>query len=175
MGGTKGLEDALDTLFKKNEYWHGNEPGHQIPFLYNYTASPWKTQLQVRKILSEEYSDGPGGLNGNDDAGQMSAWYVFAAMGFYPVDPVSGQYILCAPLFDKTVIQLPSKKSFTINCHKKSATAIYISKVLYNGRLYNKNFISHTMLLQGGTLDVWLQDKPGQWGSEAASRPPGQP
>jgi putative alpha-1,2-mannosidase len=78
----------------KGEYWHGNEPGHQIPFMYNYTASPWKTQTTVRKILSEEYSNGPGGLGGNDDAGQMSAWYIFAAMGFYPVNPVSGQYLL---------------------------------------------------------------------------------
>jgi putative alpha-1,2-mannosidase len=66
----------------KGEYWHGNEPGHQIPFMYNYTASPWKTQTTVRKILNEEYSNGPGGLGGNDDAGQMSAWYIFAAMGF---------------------------------------------------------------------------------------------
>jgi putative alpha-1,2-mannosidase len=82
MGGTGKLENALDSLFTKNEYWHGNEPGHQIPFMYNYTPSPWKTQAAVRKILAEEYSDGPGGLGGNDDAGQMSAWYMFAAMGF---------------------------------------------------------------------------------------------
>ena len=106
MGGKKSLENALDSLFAKNEYWHGNEPGHQIPFMYNFTDAPWKTQKTVRGILNEEYSDGPGGLGGNDDAGQMSAWYVFAALGFYPVDPVSNEYQLCSPLFDSVTIRL---------------------------------------------------------------------
>lgn len=79
-------------------------------FMYNYSSSPWKTQREVRKILNEEYSDGPGGLSGNDDAGQMSAWYVFASVGFYPLNPVSGEYLLCSPLFDKVNLQLPGKK-----------------------------------------------------------------
>jgi predicted alpha-1,2-mannosidase len=173
MGGSAALEKALDSLFAKNEYWHGNEPGHQIPFMYNYTAAPWKTQQQVRKILAEEYSDGPGGLSGNDDAGQMSAWYVFGALGFYPANPVSGEYLLCTPLFDSATIQLPNKKQYRLVCHKATATAAYIRKATWNGRLLDKNFIRHSMLQQGGKLDIWLQDEPAEWGAGVNNRPSG--
>ncbi|MBL7739943.1 MAG: GH92 family glycosyl hydrolase [Chitinophagaceae bacterium] len=173
MGGTKQLEMALDSLFTKNEYWHGNEPGHQIPFLYNYTASPWKTQREVKKILEEEYSDGPGGLSGNDDAGQMSAWYVFAAMGFYPVNPVSGEYLLCSPLFDKMILQLPGKKKFEITAHRTSREAMYISKTMWNGKSYPKSFITYKMIMQGGLLEIWLADKPTAWGSSINNRASG--
>ena len=173
MGGTKRLEESLDSLFKKDEYWHGNEPGHQVPFIYNYTGSPWKTQEEVRKILAEEYSDGPGGLSGNDDAGQMSAWYVFAAMGFYPLNPVSGEYLLCSPLFDTIKIKAGGKNEMEIICHKTSATALYISKVMWNRKPYDKNFIRHSLIIQGGKLEIWLVDKPTSWGSNSKNRPPG--
>ena len=171
MGGTVALEKALDSLFIKNEYWHGNEPGHQIPFMYNYTASPYKTQMQVRKILAEEYSDGPGGLSGNDDAGQMSAWYVFAAIGFYPINPVSNEYILCSPLFDAINIELPANKKLKIVCTKKNSNSIFIDKVKWNGKLYDKNFIRHETIMQGGKLEIELVDKPAEWGNNANSRP----
>lgn len=170
MGGTKQLENALDSLFAKDEYWHGNEPGHQIPFLYNYTSSPWKTQQVVKKILTEEYSNGAGGLSGNDDAGQMSAWYVFAAIGFYPVDPVSNNYQLCTPLFDEVVIRVTANKTIKLITHKSSAKASYISNVKWNGKLYNKNYITYKMLHQGGTLDIYLQNQPSAWGSSVQSR-----
>ncbi|MFC0772907.1 GH92 family glycosyl hydrolase [Terrimonas alba] len=173
MGGTKQLENALDSLFAKNEYWHGNEPGHQVPFMYNYTASPWKTQKEVRKILREEYSDGPGGLSGNDDAGQMSAWYVFAAMGFYPVDPVSNNYLLCSPIFDKVRLQLQGRKTFELRTHKTSSTAYYIKQVKWNGKPYNGNYITFSMIMQGGKLELWLTDQPTRWGSSSASRASG--
>jgi predicted alpha-1,2-mannosidase len=173
MGGAKSLENSLDSLFAKNEYWHGNEPGHQIPFMYNYTASPWKTQQEVRKILNEEYSDGPGGLSGNDDAGQISAWYVFAAMGFYPLNPVSGEYLLASPLFDNITISLENKKKFTVVCHRNSAISSYISKTMLNGKLYDKNFITHQLILQGGKLELWLADAPTSWGSGINQRPSG--
>jgi predicted alpha-1,2-mannosidase len=173
MGGTKALENALDTLFASNEYWHGNEPGHQIPFMYNYTAAPWKTQQVVRNILKEEYSDGPGGLSGNDDAGQMSAWYVFGAIGLYPVDPVSGEHILCAPLFDKVTLQLPGNKSLQVVCHKTTASAGYIQKINWNDRSYKKNFIAYTDLMKGGVLDIFLQEQPAAWGSDVKNRPTG--
>ena len=173
MGGTKPFENALDSLFSKNEYWHGNEPGHQIPFLYNYTASPFKTQKAVRNILTEEYSEGAGGLSGNDDAGQMSAWYVFAAMGFYPVDPVSNNYLLSSPLFDKLTMRLHGNKIFTLQTHKANTQSIYIDKVKWNGKLYNKNFITYAMIMQGGKLELWLNDQPTQWGSSPANRPTG--
>lgn len=173
MGGTKQFENALDSLFIKNEYWPGNEPGHQIPFLYNYTSSPYKTQREVRKILTEEYSDGPGGLSGNDDAGQMSAWYVFAAMGFYPVDPVSNNYLLTSSLFDKVTIRLQGNKLFELSTHKTSTTALYIQQVKWNGKQYNRNFITYSMIMQGGKLELWLTDQATVWGSSAASRPTG--
>lgn len=170
MGGSAALERALDSLFTKAEYWHGNEPGHQIPFMYNFTASPWKTQLHVRDILITEYSDGAGGLSGNDDAGQMSAWYVFAAMGFYPLNPVNAEYMLCAPLFDSIDIQLPAGKSFSIRCSKKSAEDQYIQNVRWNGKLYSKNYITHAMIANGGVLEIQLGSKPTTWGSKPENR-----
>ncbi|MDT3401965.1 GH92 family glycosyl hydrolase [Mucilaginibacter terrae] len=174
MGGAAKLEASLDTLFAKNEYWHGNEPGHQVPFMYNYTPSPWKTQAAVRKVLAAEYSDGPGGLGGNDDAGQMSAWYMFAAMGFYPVNPVSGEYMLCSPLFDNVSISMPGGKVFNVVCHKTSSKAQYISKVTIDGKPMGKNYITYNMLKQGGKLAIYLQAKPDkQWGIKPAMQPSG--
>ncbi len=174
MGGRKQLEQSLDSLFQKNEYWHGNEPGHQIPFLYNYTASPWKTQKVVREILQTEYNDGAGGLSGNDDAGQMSAWYIFAAIGFYPVDPVSGNYVLCAPVFDNIRISLPGLKLFDIICHKNSPADQYIKSIKLNGKLYPKNYITHKDLVKGGKLEIFLQSEPSSgWGTDIKQQPPG--
>ncbi len=173
MGGDKALEKALDTLFAKNEYWHGNEPGHQIPFMYNYTPSPWKTQQVVRNILSEEYSDGPGGLSGNDDAGQMSAWYVFAAIGLYPVDPVSGEHLLCSPIFDKVTLRLPGNKKLQIVCKKQSEGDAYIKQVKLNGKTFSRNFITYADIMKGGMLEIELQQQPGSWGAAPMARPAG--
>jgi len=170
MGGTGKLEDALDSLFLKQEYWHGNEPGHQIPFLYNFTASPWKTQKAVRHILDEEYSDGPGGLSGNDDAGQMSAWYMFAAMGFYPVNPVSGEYQLTVPLFDSIVIRGEGNKRFEVRTHRNGVQGGFISRVEWNNKVYDKNFITYSMIKNGGQLEIWLTDNPAEWGSKKRNR-----
>ncbi len=157
MGGTKKLENALDSLFTKDEYWHGNEPGHQVPFMYNYTASPYKTQRQVLKILSEEYSDGAGGLSGNDDAGQMSAWYVFAAMGFYPVDPVSNEYELCVPLFDSVSIHLTNGKTFLMTVNRKAGGIGIINKIMLRGRVYKKHAITYNDIVQGGRMIIYLR------------------
>jgi predicted alpha-1,2-mannosidase len=165
MGGRKKFEQALDSLFIKGEYWHGNEPGHQIPFLYNYTASPWKTQKMVKEILTGEYSDGPGGLSGNDDAGQMSAWYVFASIGFYPVDPVSGNYLMTAPIFNSVKLDLPGGKQLFIKCHRADPDDSYISKVSWNGKPYTNNYITHAEIEKGGLIEIWLQKDPGKWGS----------
>lgn len=170
MGGEKKFEWSLDSLFDKNEYWHGNEPGHQIPFLYNYTSAPYKTQKRVKQILAEEYSDGPGGLSGNDDAGQMSAWYIFSAMGFYPVDPVSNNYQLTAPLFNEIVMRLQGNKIFQIKTYKPGVEVGYIKKIKWNGQIYKKNFITYQMIMQGGKLEIWLTDKPTGWGASADAR-----
>jgi len=165
MGGKDGLEKSLDQLFDKHEYWHGNEPGHQIPFMYNFTTSPWKTHLRVKEILADEYSDGPGGLSGNDDAGQMSAWYVFASLGFYPVDPVSNNYVFTAPLFDHITISLAGNRTLEIICHKKSKKSGYISQVKWNGIVYSPNYLTYQKILQGGKIEIALQDEPDRrWG-----------
>lgn len=157
MGGEKAFENALDSLFLKDEYWHGNEPGHHIPFLYNYTASPYKTQEKVARILKEEYSDGIGGLSGNDDAGQMSAWYVFAAMGLYPVDPVGGEYQLCTPAFGHVLIKLPNGKKLQMEV---SGSGAYIRSVSINGQAYTKNHITHEMLMRGGRITIATMQAP---------------
>jgi len=173
MGGRQSLENALDSLFLGGHYWHGNEPGHQIPFLYNYTAAPWKTQKVVRDILSEEYDDDNSGLSGNDDAGQMSAWYIFGSMGFYPVDPVSGNYILCSPIFDSIQIKLPGNKRFKIVCHKQNKSDQYISRVQMNGTAYSKNYINYGDIAGGGRIDIWLQSSPSLWGTAIKDQPVG--
>jgi predicted alpha-1,2-mannosidase len=160
MGGPLKLESELDTLFAKNEYWHGNEPGHQIPFMYNYTPSPWKTQVVVRKILAEEYNDGPGGLGGNDDAGQMSAWYMFASMGFYPLNPVSGEFLLCSPLFNKVTIKLKNGRKFRIYCHGLTQQNKYIQTVKLNRRTITDNLIRYTDIMMGGKLEIYLKNTP---------------
>ncbi|MFD2286844.1 glycoside hydrolase family 92 protein [Pedobacter petrophilus] len=161
MGGKKALENELDSIFTKKEYWHGNEPGHQIPFLYNYTSAPWKTQKQVSKILAEEYGEGAGGLSGNDDAGQMSAWYVFAALGLYPVDPVSGVYQVTSPLFNQATISFKTGKNLTIKTIRTTKNSIYISKMLFNGKILRQNQITHQDLINGGNMTFYLQEKPG--------------
>jgi len=174
MGGRKKMETELDSLFIKQEYWHGNEPGHQIPFMYNYTANCWKTQKEVRAILAREYSDGPGGLGGNDDAGQMSAWYIFASMGFYPLNPISGEYLLCSPIFDRVTINLPGGKILSIVTHAKSKKAKYICAVKWNGKMYAKNFINYASLVNGGRLDIYLQNLPDKtWASKTEDQPEG--
>jgi putative alpha-1,2-mannosidase len=127
--------------------------------MYNYTNAPWKTQEQARKILSEEYSDGPGGLSGNDDAGQMSAWYVFSAMGFYPVNPVSTEYALCSPLFDKIKLKVNQEKTLEIITHKQSRNSIFIHRSTWNGKPFNKYFITQKMIVGGGKLELWLVDQ----------------
>jgi predicted alpha-1,2-mannosidase len=160
MGGGNALENQLDSLFAKNEYWHGNEPGHHIPFLYNFTNSAYKTQLQVNKILNNEYDEGIGGLSGNDDAGQVSAWYVFAAIGLYPVDPVSGEYALSSPLFNQIRIKVANNKTVNITCKRESKYSIYIKSITLNGKPYQRNFISHKDLVAGAHIEFMLSDKP---------------
>lgn len=174
MGGRAKLEQALDSLFLLGEYWHGNEPGHQIPFMYNNTPSPWKTQSAVRKILAAEYSDGPGGLGGNDDAGQMSAWYMFAAIGFYPVSPVSGEYLLCSPIFNSVSINLKNGKKFEVVCHKASSKSMYIREVKLNGKIMPNSYISYRNIINGGKLDIYMQDVPDKnWASKPGQQPKG--
>ncbi|EOR95271.1 Alpha-1,2-mannosidase [Arcticibacter svalbardensis MN12-7] len=160
FGGAKGLEKQLDSLFDKNEYWHGNEPGHQIPFMYNYTDAAWKTQKVVRQILEEEYTNGIGGLSGNDDAGQMSAWYVFASLGFYPVNPVSNEYMISSPLFTNAVITLENGKKVEIKTNGNSAKGKYIQSLKLNGKPYHKAYFTYQQLMDGAKIEFELDEKP---------------
>ncbi|MBO9153470.1 GH92 family glycosyl hydrolase [Chitinophaga sp. GCM10012297] len=159
-GGKKAFESALDDVFRMKEYWHGNEPGHQVPFLYNYTESPWKTQREVRNILASEYTSGPGGLSGNDDAGQMSAWYVMAAIGLYPVSPVSGQYALCSPLFDTVTLRLKDDREFRIVTQKETTSSMYISSITLNQQPHSGYQADYSTIMKGGTMEIRLADRP---------------
>lgn len=134
------------------QYAHGNEPSHHIAYLYSYTGQQWKTAEKVRYIMNEFYHDDPDGVIGNEDCGQMSAWYVFSSLGFYPVFPASGEYIFGSPLFDRAEIHLPNGKSFVVEAQNNSAKNIYIQSVELNGEAYTKNFITHKDIMNGGNL-----------------------
>ena len=172
MGGDKGYNENLDRFHAKGQYWHGNEPGHQIPFLYNYSGQPWKTQKLVSEIMKNEYGSDAGGLSGNDDAGQMSAWYVFAALGFYPVCPSVPEYVISGPHFDKITIQFENGKSLTILANGASTGNMYIQGMKWNGKSSDKNFLNHEEILKGGTIEFEMGNQPNmQWGIANKSRP----
>lgn len=152
MGGKKAFEAKLDEMFRDGLYWHGNEPCHQIAYLYNYIGRPWKTQKAVRHILETEYLNKPGGLSGNDDAGQMSAWYIFSALGLYPVCPGTPYYSLSSPVFSKAEIRLENGKTFTIVAKNASPENIYVKSVSLNGKRLKRMEITHEDIMQGGTL-----------------------
>lgn len=172
MGGEEGFNRNLDNFHATEQYWHGNEPGHQIPFLYNYAGQPWKTQKLVGEVMQKEYGTGVGGLSGNDDAGQMSAWYVFAAMGFYPVAPSVPEYVISGPRFDKLTISLPKNKSLTIVAEGASSGKNYIQSLTWNGKITDKNFLNHFDIQQGGTLIFKMGETPNKsWGAKQDSRP----
>ena len=159
MGGEETFVARLDSLFSEHRYWHGNEPCHQVAWLYDYTGQPWKTQDAVREILRTEYRNTPGGLSGNDDAGAMSAWYIFASLGFYPVCPGSGEYALGAPAFSEAVLQLENGRTLRIVAENLSEQNCHVRSIRLNGRLVwdashrrGRPFLSHESLLRGGTL-----------------------
>ena len=171
MGGSQAFSNKLDTLFEQGHYWHVNEPNHQIPYLYAFTGQPWKTQKLVRKIIREEYDTGMGGLSGNEDGGQMSAWLVFSMMGFYPVTPGSPVYILGSPVFEETVLNLKGKK-FSIVAKGVSDSALYIQSATLNGQPFTRTYLLHEELAKGGKLILQMADKPNKnWGTNANDLP----
>lgn len=173
MGGKEKYIAKLDSMFSERRYWHGNEPCHQIAYLFNYAGQPWKTQRAVRHIMETEYLTAPGGLSGNDDAGQMSAWYVFSAMGFYPVCPGTPYYIIASPSFPRMSIRLENGKTFTILAHNANEKNIYIQSARLNGKAYDKNYIAHPDIMEGGTLEFQMGAVPNaNWGASALSLPP---
>lgn len=134
------------------QYAHGNEPGHHTIYMYNKVGQPSKTQKYINQVLTTLYDNTPEGICGNEDTGQMSAWYVFSSLGFYPMDPVSGQYELGAPLFETAKINLPSGKCFSIKARNLSDRNIYVDRVLLNGVVLDRTYITFDELQQGGEL-----------------------
>ena len=177
MGGKVGFVSKLDTLFSVSskldkdtpmdvsgligQYAQGNEPSHHVAYLFNYGDAPWKTQERIHQIMTTLYSNKPDGLCGNGDMGQMSAWNVFSALGFYPVNPADGKYVFGTPQFAEVAINLPNNKIFTVMAKNLSGENIYIEKVLLNGNDYPKGYITHQQMLEGGTLEFQMGNKPG--------------
>ncbi len=173
MGGKEAYVAKLDSMFSQQRYWHGNEPCHQVAFMFNYAGQPWKTQQAVRYIMETEYLDAPSGLSGNDDAGQMSAWYVFAALGFYPVCPGTPYYILGSPSFESATLNLENGKTFCIKAPGASKENIYIQSATLNGKPYTKNFITHEDILKGGVMEFVMGKNPNtSWGTTPEDCPP---
>ncbi|MEO7445300.1 MAG: GH92 family glycosyl hydrolase, partial [Ferruginibacter sp.] len=140
-------------------YVHGNEPAHHVAYLYNYTGKPWKTQALVRKILDHQYKPEPDGLSGNDDCGQMSAWYIFSALGFYPVAPGSNEYQLGSPLVHHALLNLENGKQFEIEANNQSEKNVYVSRIELNGKALNRLYITHEEIMKGGKLVFYMRDK----------------
>jgi len=182
MGGREEFLKKLDTLFERasrdsrmfrntSYYLHGNEPSHQISYLFTHAGTPWKTQKWVREIMERAYNATPGGLSGNDDAGQMSAWYIFSAMGFYPVCPGSPTYEIGSPLFDEVIIH--AEKDFVIKAINNSRKNKYIQKAWISGKPLNKPWFEHNHLVKGDTLIFEMGPLPNrEWGSEPDIAPP---
>ncbi|WP_299122112.1 GH92 family glycosyl hydrolase [uncultured Winogradskyella sp.] len=187
LGGKDRLEAQLDELFNANtetsgreqsditgligQYAHGNEPSHHMAYLYNFVNKPHKTQEKVHQILTELYKNEPDGVSGNEDCGQMSAWYVLSSMGFYSVTPGSSQYVIGTPLFDKATINLESGKQFTIVANNLSDTNIYIENVKLNGKDLNLTYLNHSDIMRGGTLQFTMTENPAIWGSREGQEP----
>jgi predicted alpha-1,2-mannosidase len=144
------------------QYAHGNEPSHHIAYLYVYAGQPWKTQSRVRSLLETMYADQPDGLQGNEDVGQMSAWYVLSALGFYPVDPVSGNYILGSPLFEQATVDLGNGKQLKIDVTRSDPSHAYIRSFSLNGKRQTRAWFNHRDIAQGGTLDIKMGPTPNQ-------------
>jgi predicted alpha-1,2-mannosidase len=182
MGGDQKLSQWLDVLFSLDseevhegsigQYWQGNEPSHHLAYLYNFVGESWKTQKLVHQILTELHSATPRGLSGNDDCGQMSAWYILSAMGFYSVTPGQDIYVIGSPLFEKATINLENEERFIIVAKNVSDKNIYIQSASLNGNNYTKSYIKHQDIMNGGTLAFVMGDKPNKnWGTSIEDRP----
>lgn len=160
------------TVMNMGNYAHGNQPIQHMIYLYNYAGAPWKAQYHLREVMNKMYTPGPDGYCGDEDNGQTSAWYVFSALGFYPVCPGTDQYILGAPLFKKATLHLENGKSLVINAPENSQQNIYIDTMLFNGTSYTKNYLQHGDLLNGGVIDYKMSEKPNkQRGTQESDLP----
>jgi predicted alpha-1,2-mannosidase len=188
LGGEKKFIGKLDSLFTLQvdmgeeasnditgligQYAHGNEPSHHVTYLYAYAGQPWKTAGKVRFILDSLYSDKPDGLSGNEDVGQMSAWYIFSALGIYPVNPANGLYVFGSPVIDNATLHIGERKTFSIQVKNNSAANKYIQKITLNGKPYSKSYLLHKDIMRGGNLVMEMGSTPSStWGVRPADRP----
>ncbi len=170
--GSMGKESSPDISGLIGQYAHGNEPSHHITYLYAYAGQPWKTAEKVRFIMNNFYTDKPDGIIGNEDVGQMSAWYVLSALGFYQVNPTSGVYVFGSPLFNEATVKLAQGKMLHIVAKNNSAKNMYIQNASFNGIKYTRSYITYQDLVQGGDLVFEMGSKPSAtWGTLAADRP----
>ncbi len=154
------------------QYAHGNEPDQHAAYLYAYAGAPWKTQAMVRRLCVEMYKADPDGVIGNDDCGQMSAWFVLSALGFYPVDPVSAIYVFGSPLFDTAEVEVGKGRRLRVRAIGNAPNAPYVQSVRWNGRPWTKNWIAHADLIRGGDLEFTMGTAPSRFGMAVADRPP---
>lgn len=154
------------------QYIHGNEPSHHVAYLYGYAGAPWRTQARLQQIVASQYHPTPDGLAGNDDLGQMSAWLVFTALGFYPVTPGSLEYVIGRPFVERAVLALPNGKRLTIVADGLDPTHPYVGSVTLNGRPVTKAYLRHDQILAGGALRFRMQASPNMtWASTPTDRP----
>ena len=187
FGGDKSFTNKLDSLFIVQgdmgkdaspdisgligQYAHGNEPGHHIIYLYDYAGQPWKTALRVREVLRTMYHDSVDGLSGNEDVGQMSAWYILSSLGFYQVEPAGGRYVFGSPLFNEASMNVGNGKTFRIIAHNNSKENMYIQSVKLNGKTYTRCYIDFKDIVRGGKLEFTMGNKPSTFGVKPADRP----
>ncbi len=187
FGSDKAFMSKLDSLFfvegwagdnaspdmsgMTGQYAHGNEPSHHVIYMYNYAGRPDKAAPLLRKMLNEMYLDQPDGLSGNEDVGQMSAWYILSSVGLYQVDPVGGRFVIGSPLFDKATVNVGAGKTFTVVAKNNSDRNIYVQSARLNGKALKNSYIEFNDIRHGGTLELVMGPKPSKWGAATACRP----
>jgi len=171
MGGADAYDAKLDQHFSGGHNVHKNEPSHHYGYLYDFGGRPWKTQALVRQIAAKEYAATPGGLDGDDDCGQMSAWLLFTAMGFYPVNPASGEYMIGSPLLKQISVRLGNGNEFRIEASNNSPANVYIQSAELNGARLDIPMITWEQIQNGGTLRFVMGPRPSKWASTWRPKP----
>jgi predicted alpha-1,2-mannosidase len=166
MGGKEKYNAELDEHFSGGHNVHSNEPSHHYGYLYDYSGQPWKTQAKVREIAAAEYANLPSGIDGDDDCGQMSAWYLFTALGFYPVNPASGDYMLGSPIFTKMTLKLANGNRFTVLAENNSEKNLYIQSATLNGKQLKIPVIRYDDIEAGASLKLVMGPSPSKWASD---------
>ena len=170
VDGDLGDQASPDVSGLIGQYAHGNEPSHHILYIYNYVGQPWKGARLIRQTLEEMYKADYDGLSGNEDVGQMSAWYVLSSMGIYQVEPAGGKFVIGTPIFDSASMKVGGK-TFTVKTLDNSKDNIYVQSARLNGKPYTKSYIMYSDLVKGGILELQMGSKPSSWGTKVKDRP----